>query len=366
MTKGSQNYGKIQIAEILENMGIAGSLEFAVDNYRMSFGSHLVATDLPQFTDLLADVMRNPLYLEEELAKTKIEWRARLTEALSNTRLMAWNAVRRNLYSPEHPFYEQTYEEQLNEIDVITPADLSRLHARLFGPKATILTLVGDMDVDSTIALLSSKFSDWQGNEPLDISIPGVPLPAKPKRIDIQLKDKRSTDLIIAHTTDLQRNSPDFYAAKLANAALGQDTITSRLGQVVRDKAGLTYGVYSSFSDTAYGAAPWSVSLSVNAANLDRALALVSEVVQDYLKNGISKDELAKETGRALGTFKVGLSSSLGIARALTEFEFLGLGAKELDKITEHYLSLTKEKVDEAARHYFHPEKAVTVASGTF
>ncbi|HNB21368.1 MAG TPA: pitrilysin family protein [Candidatus Melainabacteria bacterium] len=366
MTKGSKHYGKIQIAEILENMGIAGSLEFSVDNYRMSFGSHLVADDLPQFTDLLADVMRNPLFLEEELAKTKIEWRARLTEALSNTRLMAWNAVRRSLYHPDHPFYEQTYEEQLQEIDVIKPEDLSKLHARLFGPKGTILTLVGDMDVDKTIALMRDKFGDWHGNEPLAIDIPQVKLPAKGQRIDIQLKDKRSTDLIMAHTTELQRNSQDFYAAKLANAALGQDTITSRLGQVVRDKAGLTYGIYSSFSDTAYGAAPWSISLSVNPANLDRSLALVSEVVQDYLKNGITKDELAKETGRALGTFKVGLSSSLGIARALTEFEFLGLGAKELDRITDHYLSLTKEKVDAAARHYFHPDKAVTVASGTF
>jgi zinc protease len=366
LTKGSAHYGKIQIAEILEHMGIAGSLEFSVDNYRMSFGSHLVASDLPQFTDLLADVMRNPLFLDEELAKTKIEWRARLTEALSNTRLMAWNSVRRNLYPADHPFYEQTYEEQLNEIDVITCDDLKRLHSRLFGPKGTILTLVGDMEVEETIALLTSKLGDWQGGEALDIEIPSVSKLAKGKRIDIQLKDKRSTDLIMAHTTELQRNSDDFYAAKLANAALGQDTITSRLGQVVRDKAGLTYGVYSSFSDTAYGAAPWSVSLSVNPANIERALGLVSEVVQDYLKNGISKDELAKETGRALGTFKVGLSSSLGIARALTEFEFLGLGAKELDRINDHYLSLTKEKVDAAARKHFHPDKAVTVASGTF
>ncbi|MBA3857790.1 MAG: hypothetical protein C0507_12855 [Cyanobacteria bacterium PR.3.49] len=366
LTKGSANYGKIQIAEILEHMGIAGSLEFSVDNYRMSFGSHLVASDLPQFTDLLADVMRNPLFLDEELAKTKIEWRARLTEAISNTRLMAWNAVRRSLYPADHPFYEQTYEEQLNEIDVISTDDLKQLHKRLFGPKGTILTLVGDMDVDETISLLTAKLGDWQGGAAPDIQIPQVAMPAKGKRIDIQLKDKRSTDLIIAHTTELQRNSSDFYAAKLANAALGQDTITSRLGQVVRDKAGLTYGIYSSFSDTAYGAAPWSISLSVNPANIERSLGLVSEVVQDYLKNGISKDELAKETGRALGTFKVGLSSSLGIARALTEFEFLGLGAKELDRINDHYLSLTKEKVDAAARHYFHPDKAVTVASGTF
>lgn len=366
MTKGSQNYSKLKMAEILENMGIPGGLEFAVDNYRLSFGSNLVSDDMPQFVDMLADIMRHPLFLEEELAKTKIEWRARLTEAMSNTRLMAWNSVRRNLYPKDHPFYEATYEEQLAEIDALTIDHLKVLHNRLVGPKSTIMTVVGDMDIDQTVALLTEKFGDWSGGELLDINIPKVSLPVKGTRIDVKLKDKSSTDLIMAHVSELQRDSVDFYAAKMANAALGQDTITSRLGQVVRDKAGLTYGIYSNFSDTAFGASPWSVSLSVNATNLERSLSLVSEVVQDYLKNGISADELSKETGRALGTFKVGLSSSLGIARAITEFEFLGLGVGELDKISDHYLSLTKEKVDAAARKYFHPDKAITVASGTF
>ncbi|MBC8000812.1 MAG: insulinase family protein, partial [Leptolyngbya sp.] len=266
----------------------------------------------------------------------------------------------------DHPFYEATYEEQLAEIDALTIDHLKVLHNRLVGPKSTIMTVVGDMDIDQTVSLLTEKFGDWSGGELLDIKIPKVSLPVKGTRIDVKLKDKSSTDLIMAHVSELQRDSVDFYAAKMANAALGQDTITSRLGQVVRDKAGLTYGIYSNFSDTAFGASPWSVSLSVNATNLERSLSLVSEVVQDYLKNGISADELSKETGRALGTFKVGLSSSLGIARAITEFEFLGLGVGELDKISDHYLSLTKEKVDAAARKYFHPDKAVTVASGTF
>ena len=84
-----------------------------------------------------------------------------------------------------------------------------------------------------------------------------------------------------------------------------------------------------------------------------------------YISKGISEDDLAKESGRALGSFKVGLSSSLGIARVITEFEFLGLGTEELDKISSRYSSLTKAKVDEAMRRYFHPEKAVTIVSGT-
>ena len=137
------------------------------------------------------------------------------------------------------------------------------------------------------------------------------------------------------------------------------------MGQVVRDRAGLTYGIYSSFSDCAFGHAPWSVTLSVNPANVDRALDLVLEVLADYLDTGISEDELSKETGRAIGSFKVGLASSAGIARALSEFEFLGLGAGELDKIPSHYLAVSKADADKAMGKYMCPGKSVIVVSGT-
>jgi zinc protease len=161
------------------------------------------------------------------------------------------------------------------------------------------------------------------------------------------------------------RTADDFYAAKLANAALGQDTITSRLGNVVRDRAGLTYGIHSAFSDTAFGSAAWSISFSVNPINVDRALRLVTEVVNDYLENGISSDELNKEAGRAVGSFTVGLASSLGMSRALAEFEFLGLGVAELDKVVASYAATTSEQINAAMKRYFKPSNTVTVIAGT-
>ena len=163
----------------------------------------------------------------------------------------------------------------------------------------------------------------------------------------------------------MRRTNEDFYSARIANAALGQDTITSRLGTVVRERAGLTYGIYSMYSDTAFGGAPWSIMLSVNPVNVEKALRLVDQVVSEYIEEGISEDELAKETGRAIGSFKVGLSSSIGIARVIAELEFLGLGVGELDHVAARYLSVTEKSCNEAMKKYFHPEASTTVVAGT-
>lgn len=366
LPKGSKNFSKMQIAEKLENMGIAAGLEFSIDNFRLSFGTHVVSEDLEHYLELLSDVVRNPLVSEEELAKTKIEWQSKFAEAMNNTRNMAWNQLRRSIFAADHPFHEKAFEQQLAELDAITADQLRAVHQRLYSPKGMILTVVGDTDLDAALKLIEEKFGDWQGADVGKIAIPQAPMPKSQEPIKVHLPEKRSTDIVIAHPTELLRTSKDFYAAKLANAALGQDTITSRLGNVVRDRAGLTYGIYSAFSDTAFGSAPWSVSLSVNPNNVDKALSLVSEVLNDYMENGISEEELSKETGRAVGSFTVGLSSSLGMARALTEFEFLGLGAAELDKVSKSYSSLTKAQVDAAMRKYFNPRAAVTVVAGTF
>lgn len=366
LPKGSQNYNKMQIAELLEAMGIPAGLEFSLDNYRMNFGTHLVASDLGQYLDLLADVIARPALSEEELVKAKVEWRSRYAEAMNNTRMVAWNRLRREIYPPSHPLYERPFEEQLGELDLVSAEDLRSVHERYCSPKATILTIVGDMDIDKTVGLIKEKFGRWSGPDVPPIHVDPVTLPTKGQRFEVSLPDKRSTDVVIAHPTDLRRTAKDFYAAKIGNAALGQDTITSRLGNIIRDRAGLTYGIHSAFSDTAFGSAPWSISFSVNPRNVEKAINLAHEVVADYLEHGIDKEELSKETGRAVGSFTVGLASSLGIARALAEFEFLGLGPAELDAIAKRYASVSKEQVDTAIRRYFHPKNAITVVAGTF
>ena len=228
----------------------------------------------------------------------------------------------------------------------IKRSDLDEVQRRLLSPQSTIITIVGDTSFEEVEREVIAKFGSWQGEKQPEVVIPEAVLPSKREYFTAFLPDKSSCDIVLAHPCTLKRKSADFYSARLANAALGQDTITSRLGNVVRDKAGLTYGVNTSFSDTTYGGTPWSVQLTVNPSNVAKSLRLVDEVLQEFMGRGVSEEELSREAGRAVGSFKVGLSSPYGIARVLTELEFIGLGAEELDIVSSRYLSVTKCDVD--------------------
>lgn len=365
LSRGSEGFDKVHIAEALENMGIPSGLEFSVDNYRLGLATYVVREDFNEYLDLLNDALRRPLLAESELDKLKVELSSKIIEGANNTRSAAWNGMKRALYNADHPFYEKLPSEQIEELLAVESADLHAVHQKLLSPASAILSIVGDIDLDSAFAEIEKRFSNWSGGEPSPVVIPKTALAGKRRFFDINVPDKSSADIILSHPTTLRRTDKDFYSARIANAALGQDTITSRLGTVVRDRAGLTYGIYSMYSDTAFGGSPWSVLLTVNPSNIEKALRLVDEVLGDYISRGISPQELSKETGRAVGSFKVGLSSSMGIARVLAELEFLGLGVRELDLLASRYLSVTKKSADAAMQKHFHPESFTTVIAGS-
>lgn len=364
MTKGSRNHSKVQLAEVLEEMGTR--LGFGTDKFKSNFGTLIVSEDFPRFMPVLADVLKNPLFLEDELTQTRREFTAGLTRALNNTAQRARQALLQHLYPPGHTFYEVPYDTRIAELGNVTDEHLRQFHRGKYGPKSTILTIVGDIDVDEALDSVRENLGDWQGPERPDISVQPVDMPQSRRRIEISIPDKANVDIMIGHPTVLGRTNEDFYAAFIANSALGGDTISDRLGKELRVKHGLTYGVYSGFEDLSFGNAAWKIQLSVNPNNVDQALQLVDKVLLDYHKKGISKAELEDKVGDAVGSFTVQLRSSSGIAQALTRFEFMGLGIEAMDRLADDFYAVTKPAADAALRKYLHPDRLLTVLAGTF
>jgi zinc protease len=364
MTKGSQNFSKLQLAEIMEEMGTR--LGFGTDRFKSNFGTLLVSEDFPRFMPILADVLRNPLFIEDELTQSRREFTAALTRAINNTGQRARQSLLQHLYPPGHPFYEVPYDTRIAELGNVTDEDLRGFHRRVYGPASTILTIVGDIEAEEVLKLVRDNLGEWQGPRRPDISVAPVDMPSSRRRIEIAIPDKANVDIMIGHPTELSRTSDDFYAAFVANSALGGDTISDRLGKELRVKHGLTYGIYSGFEDVSFGNAPWKIQLSVNPSNVDQALGLVDKVLGDYHKKGISKAEVEDKVGDAVGSFTVQLRSSSGIAQALTRFEFMGLGIEGMDRLSDDFYAVTKGAADAALRKYLHPDRLVTVLAGTF
>ena len=93
----------------------------------------------------------------------------------------------------------------------------------------------------------------------------------------------------------------DQYLAKIAEYLLGGAGFGSRLMEEIRVKRGLTYGVYSSLRRTR-SVSYLSGYLQTKLSTQDEAKTLVQKVVDDFVKEGITEEELDRTKKFLLGS----------------------------------------------------------------
>lgn len=365
LLRGSEGLNKEQLAQLVKELGLIEGINIHADSFAVKTGGTVVKEDLERYLNVLSLVFRKPVFMDDELAKLKSEWAARITEQKNNTGPAAVNRLYQELYPEGHLFHQKDFDDQLLELDSFTRTDLQNFHSS-YSPRRGIITVTGDIEKEAALEFVQQAFADWHGPEPREIQLDKVTIPTEARRIEMRMPDKSSMDIVMGYPLPVKFTDPDFYPLSLANLALGGDTITSRLGKVIREQYGLTYGIYSNLGDNTYGASPWSIALTVNPNNAAMALSLLQKILEDYKKKGVSRDELAREASGAAGLFTVNLRSSIAIARALTRFESLGLGVEGMDKHVDRILNVKKAQVDEAIRTYLQPERMLTVMAGTF
>lgn len=359
---GSCSIGKRQLADRLEALGC--ELDFAVDEFAVKFGSTFIPDSLDEYLGLVGSVLQEPRFAPGEFNRCKSDMQSDLSSNEGDASVTAAIKWSQALYPQNHAFACPTLKKQAAHLSRATLKEVRSFHAQHYVPGATVLGIVGDVDVEAVKTRLEEVFGAWTGEQPAPIVIPKVELPAERRRIDIPLAGKTSAEIMIGFPVSLKKSDRDFPAAEIATAILGLDTLSSRLGVTVRTKHGLTYGITSSFDDVRFGEGPWLIQLSVNPANVERALALVDAVVANFVQHGITDRELAEEASRLYGQHVVNLRTTAGLAHTLCLREFRGASLRGLDEEWKRLHSVTKEQVNAAIRKYLRFDKAVTVVVG--
>jgi zinc protease len=361
--KGTRRRSKLEIAEELETAG--ARIGLSSNTFTASVSGLSLSRDLPMIVSTLAEELREPAFPADELDKMRQRIIANIQEEQDDTRARAYDRMTQLVFPKGSPFYQTPAENAISQIEKITIDDIREFHRKFYGPSSMILTVVGDVKADETYALFEEKLGKWQGAPESVIDLPETPLQSAAIRETVVMKDKPNADVVIGHASRLRRSNPDFIAARIANNALGQSTLSSRLGLKVRDEMGLTYGINSSFAESGIGDGPFVISVTVAPENIDMAVGATVEIVDDYIANGIREDELNDEQSSIIGSFKIGLATNGGIAGQIAASELFGLGVKYLDDYPSLVSAITKAEVDDAIRKYIHLEVATTVIAGT-
>ncbi len=362
LKRGTRRRGKLELAGALESVG--ADIDFDADVFAVQIRARALAGDFPALASTLAEMLREPSFPAEELEKLKQQTVAAVREKQSDTGWRAYERLTQTLFDAAHPFYTHAGERLVESISSITVEDVRGFYERFYGGRTLILSAAGGIDSGEAARVLREAFEGFGGPEDAEVEVTDPEPPAAARRELVLVRDKANVDVLLGTAASLRRDASDYYAAMLANRALGESTLSSRLGLRVRDAEGLTYGIASRFRSASLAAGPWYIAVSVNPGNVERAIESALGVLGEYVEHGIRPEELEDEKSSAVGSFKVSLSTNAGLAAALWNAEFYRLGGADLERGLRMVGRVTVEEANAAIRKYFRPERLTVVVAG--
>ena len=360
LDQGTTLHDKFAIAQQLENDG--ATLTFSVGDCVLSFQAKCLKKDLPLVVALLAEQLRTPAFAPEELAKTKARFAGAMRRQLEDTDTRARTAFLRAIYPAGHPNRPAALEDFIAAIDGVTLEDVQAFHARHYGPRGMILVAVGDLEVATLQREVAQAFAGWTGGAPWSPPAPTAAPTAS--SATVYMADKSSVSIVLGQTTGLRYQDPEALALRLGTAVLGSG-FTSRLVGIVRDREGLTYGIGARVAGDTFTDGHWKIVATFGPALLAQGIASTQRELRRWYAEGITEEEFANRQTNLIGSYKVGLTTTEGLASTLLATAQRGLPMSWVDEYPLRVAALTRAQVNAALRRHLHPETMALVQAGT-
>jgi zinc protease len=361
LDKGTTKRDKFAIAQKLDDIG--AKISFSVGDVMLEFRGKCLRKDLPLVISLLAEQLRMPAFPESEFAKLKKQISGDLQRALDSTDFRAGQAFSETVFPVGHPNHTPPIKEFLAAVQTAKIADLKAFYAQYYGPVQATLVAVGDIDLEVLKAEIASAFGGWSGGKARPDFPKASASGSKPEQT-VMMADKPSVSVLIGQTSGLKYSDPDSLALRVATAVLGRG-FTGRLMANVRDKEGLTYGISSGLAKDAFADGQWIINANFAPKLLDQGMASTRRQLDLWYADGVTAAELERVQSALIGTFKVGLATTDGLANALLDTIHRGYDVNWLDEYPKRLAALTLEEVNAAIKKHLKPESMTVIKAGT-
>ena len=359
LMRGTKKHSFDEIYNILESSG--ASLGFSTGVHKSGFNGRSLAEDLPLLLNLLSEALTQPSFPKAEMEKLRMQILTGLAISAEDTSEMASETFDKILYK-DHP-YSRPDEGTPESIQRIAREDLVKFQRGCYGPRGMVLAVVGAVEAEEAVRQVRRALGGWQVKGQKEASeLPELKLLKKTVRRHHRIAGKSQSDIVIG-TNGPKRRDPEFMSASLGNNILGQFGMMGRIGDVVREKAGLAYYAYSSLN-AGIGPGSWEVSAGVNPNNVGRATDLIVDELKRFVQEGVTEDELADSKANFIGRLPLSLESNGGVAGALLNIERHSLGLDYYLRYADLVNEVTSEDVLNTARKFIDPDKLAIAVAG--
>ncbi|MBD2357912.1 insulinase family protein [Tolypothrix sp. FACHB-123] len=359
LMNGTQTQNALTLAKTLEDRG--ASLDFVASREGVNITGQGLSADLPILIQNLADVIQNATFPTDQLELTRQRVLTSLKVQLDDPQSLGRRAFQQAIYPENHPFHSFPTIESLNSI---TRDEVLRFYREHYRPDTTTIALVGDFKPAQVKALLNQSFGKWQAQgKPPQLNLPPVELPATLTRLNQVIPGKAEAVTYLGYN-GISRKDPRFYAALVLNQILGGDTLSSRLGTEVRDRQGLTYGIYSAFA-AGINPGPFLIQMQTDPQDAEKAIASTLALLKQLREQGITEAELNTAKRSISNSYPVELANPSTVASIILDNDVYGLSPQEIQDFPRQIESVTMPDVQKVIQELIKPENVVIVTVGS-
>ncbi|MFT4999322.1 MAG: zinc protease [Paracoccaceae bacterium] len=337
--------------------GLAASFSFDAHGDAVSVSARFLKENQDQALELLRLALQQPRFDQVALDRVRAQMVSIIAGDKKDPSEIASEAFDRMTYGA-HP-YGTPSTGTTDAVNLFTREDMIKAHADSMSLDKMVVGAVGDVSASELGEILDELL--------LKLPQSGAPAPAKAKveitgGITVIDFPSPQSVAVFGHK-GIPRHDPDFFPAYVMNQVFGSSGFTSRLTNEVREKRGLTYGVYTYLAS--YDLAELFQG-SVASAN-DRIGEAIDVIRDEWVKiaeDGVTEEELDAAKKYLTGAYPLRFDGNGRIASILAGMQLDGLPMSYIETRNEQVNAVTLEDVARVAKRLMKPDELRIVVVG--
>ncbi len=352
--KGTNRRSAEQIAREMDSLG--GGLDAFTSKEIVSFNVKVLDEHLPPAFDIVCDMVRNPLFANEEIEKEKGVILEELKMEVDNPEYQIHEMFARRFWKGHA--LGQSILGTRHTIRSFDRAAISRYYRSFYRPSNLLVTAAGSLRHHELAEMTAQHLGDLKPRafRPK----PSIPTPHAP----LLVRDRPNLEQVHVYVgvPAIPMSHKDRFAFYVLNNILGGG-MSSRLFQNIRERLGLAYAVYSELS--LYRDAGCMLIYAGTASKwAKKVIHLIVAELDRIASERVDEDELQRSKDHLKGSIVLGLESTSSRMANLARQETYLTQFMSLDEMIERVEAVTADQVQSLAQQFFDPKSTAVAMLG--
>ena len=361
LDEGTVKKDALEISDEASEIGAIISSGSGIDSSSVTLNA--LRENLDESLDLYADIILNPSFPENELERLRKQKLAEIQQEKNQPFGIALRVLPELLYGKNHAYsLPLTGSGTEESIEKISREQLVEYHERWFKPNNATMIVVGDVTIEEIKAKLEKLFKNWAASEVPEKNISPV---NNNSQETIYLIDRPGSQqsIVLAANIAPSPSDSDELAVESMNDIIG-GSFTSRINMNLREDKGWAYGARTLLLKTK-GQRPFIAYAPVQTDKTSESITEIKTELFNYLNSDpATAEEIQKVKDNNTLSLPGRWETIRAISSDLAQIVTYGLSDDYWNTYTGNVRSLTKERLDDAAKKSIKPENLTWVIVG--